>query len=477
MTAPITFLDGYQRKLFDILEEFFLRATGKYANEFATIATFSQEIRRNAAQIGPRGERSFAWFESEILALYSQEGAEVFTASQSLGGMKLVLGGGSRFQESQLSSVLGSSLFSDTVLIPDPVMPWVEKARTEEAFARVLLLQSVHALLQLKPIVDARLGYPPIAVFPSWEKTLEDKDPVTLAGQSQLVADVMSQCTGDCLETIDDVLSFVTSFPERFLEAVDANHLLVGPDGPLDEPVLLALARYSEHLRTWRSKEWMAMYDAAPIPLQVLNCVMERLGPMFHAMENADSIRAHPLLALEQHAHYFKIASGANSARLENLRLLDPRTRILVDAVSTKRLEWLGRISVEDLVALRMDNQNVEFRKKLQGVISRLHDSTLKDIDTVAAEVSHEISTTFVDHARAQRRLQEKYNRTHGQTLLSAVAAVGVAMIPSLAPFLGAVAPFALAAKYGNDKLAELAERKTLSRSLFGVLASINGGQ
>jgi hypothetical protein len=62
--------------------------------------------------------------------------------------MRLVLGGGSRFQRSQLDSVLTAVLYSDTVLVPDPVMPWLERDRREERFRHVLLLKAVHTLLQ-----------------------------------------------------------------------------------------------------------------------------------------------------------------------------------------------------------------------------------------------------------------------------------------------------------------------------------------
>jgi hypothetical protein len=56
--------------------------------------------------------------------------------------------------------VSSSVLCSDTVLNPDPVLPWVESDRREERFGHVLLIQAVHALLQLKPLIDADLAQP-----------------------------------------------------------------------------------------------------------------------------------------------------------------------------------------------------------------------------------------------------------------------------------------------------------------------------
>jgi hypothetical protein len=47
--------------------------------------------------------------------------------------MKLVLGGSSRFLESQLNAVRQLLLYADTVLIPDPILPWIEVDRSEES--------------------------------------------------------------------------------------------------------------------------------------------------------------------------------------------------------------------------------------------------------------------------------------------------------------------------------------------------------
>ena len=152
--------------------------------------------------------------------------------------------------------------------------------------------------------------------------------------------------------------------------------------------------------------------------------------------------------------------------------MLDPRTRALLDTLGSRRLRWLGSLSIETLARLRENNENVDFRRRLQGVLARLHDSTLGNVDKVAAEICHELTSAIADHEKQQRRLQEKYNRIHGQTAVLAAAAAVAALIPALAPFLGIAAPFALAAKYGRDKIEEIAENRTLTQSLMGVLAT-----
>jgi hypothetical protein len=469
MQDPIKMLAAYQHNLFQRLDEFFVRATGKTASNFSTIEAFDDVIRSNAHKIGSRGEAAFQYLDEELQTFYAREGANAFRYAQQLGGMKLVLGGSSRFGSSHFNSVSASVLYSDTVLIPDPIMPWLERDRTEEKFRHVLLLKAVHALLCLKPLVDADLQYPAVFVFPSWEKSLEDRDEYTQQAISQLIADVFSHFLEEPLKSLDEVGDYATRNPDQFLAAVDAHRLLVAPGGPVDERLVDALDRYQRHVKTWRSQEWLSRYESFPPHLRVLNAVSERLSPQYHLIENAEEVASHPLLCLEQQAHYFKLVSATNSARLEKFGVLDPRTRSLVDAFGSDRLHWLGHVPIHSLARLRQDNENVRFRKRLRDALGRLHDSMLSNVDKVAAEICHELASMIADHEKQLRSVQSKYNRLHGQTAVLAVAAASVALMPALAPFLGTAVPLALAVKYGKDKLDELAEKRTLTQSLVGV--------
>ncbi len=471
MTDPIKNTVEYGRELFAHLEEFFSRATGKSTANFATIETFGDVIRASASEIASRGEAAFRWLDTEVRAFYARRGGDAFKDAKQLGGMSLVLGGSSRFHRSQLNSVSTAVLYSDRVLIPDPVMPWLERDRTEERFRHVLLLQTVHALLQLKPLVDADLPYPPVVVFPSWEKLLEERDAQTQEGISQLLTDVLSSSLGESLVGLEEVVDFADRYSERFCEAVDRNRLFVAPEGPVNEPLEEALRRYEGEMATWRSREWLDVYGRLPIHRRVLNGVSERVAPVYHLLENAQEFGGHPLMCLEQHAHYFRLVSHTSSARLARLGVLDSRTIALVDALGSRRLRWLGGIPVDTLAKLRLDNENVAFRERLSASVGRLHESVLDDVDRVAAEVCHDIEGAIAEYEKALRFVQDKYNRAHGKTAVLAVAAMGAALMPALAPLLGSAVPLALAAKYGHDKVAELAEKRALTQSLVGVLA------
>jgi hypothetical protein len=145
----------------------------------------------------------------------------------------------------------------------------------------------------------------------------------------------------------------------------------------------------------------------------------------------------------------------------------------MIQALASQRLSWLSGVAPSILAELRMNNENATFRSRLQNAMSRLQESQLTDVDKVTAEVCHEIDTAILEHDRDVRAIAKKFQRAHGQTLVTAVGAAGAALIPSLAPFLGVAAPLAVAAKYGADKIAERAEKQAVTKSLIGVLASV----
>jgi hypothetical protein len=174
------------------------------------------------------------------------------------------MGGSSRFKRSQLDAVATAALYSDTVLLPDPVMPWLETDRSEEQFRHVLLLEAVHALLQLKPLVDADLPYPAVVVFPSWEKSLEERDDETQRRLVGLLTEVVACVMGEDPAGFGGIVAFTDRHAERFCKAVDRNRLFVAPGGPIDEPLAKAMDRYERELTTWRTQEWLDAYHRLP---------------------------------------------------------------------------------------------------------------------------------------------------------------------------------------------------------------------
>ena len=130
----------YQNKYFEILTDFFVSFTGKLPHKFASLDGFSEAVRRIPDEFKGNSKReaecfnAFLKLESDLRSFYSQESANAYLCAKNIDACKLNLGGSSSFLKSHLHATRKSLLFADIVLIPDPIMPWIEHERTEERF-------------------------------------------------------------------------------------------------------------------------------------------------------------------------------------------------------------------------------------------------------------------------------------------------------------------------------------------------------
>ncbi|MEK6280777.1 MAG: hypothetical protein AABN95_10525 [Acidobacteriota bacterium] len=267
-----------QQEFFNILEEFFQRATGTSAEDFAALSNFPETIRKNAEKLGKRGESAWRWGVDALNGYYQRHQFDNFKEARSYGGMKVVLGGGSRFLTTQLEAVRKMLLYTDTILIPDPVYPWLEVERTEEKFRHVNMLQNVFTLLHLKPLVDADLTYPAIFVFQSWEKGLEKNDETTLAGIENLITSFFSHYTGNGFRDVSEVLEYARRSQPEFLQTVERNKLFIPPEGRPGQEITEAIKQYRENLNVWRSPEALEVYGRLADGELVWNGIYETFG-------------------------------------------------------------------------------------------------------------------------------------------------------------------------------------------------------
>src|SRR5260370_39133114 len=119
-----------------------------------------------------------------------------------------------------------STLFPYTTLFRSP---WLEMPRAEERFPAVEFLQAAFNLLQLKPLVDVDLAYPAIFVFPSWEKTLENKDSRTQTNIETLTCGVLSKKVGKKFERLGQLFAYAKEHENEFLGALEQSRIFLGP--------------------------------------------------------------------------------------------------------------------------------------------------------------------------------------------------------------------------------------------------------
>ena len=116
-----------QREFFSILGEFFSKLTGrKRAADFATSETFFDVMKSSGVKLGKNHASAFDYLADSLEKFYAASWPARPATARGQGGVKLVLGGGQRFPGTAAKSVQSMLLYADTILIPDPVLPWLE---------------------------------------------------------------------------------------------------------------------------------------------------------------------------------------------------------------------------------------------------------------------------------------------------------------------------------------------------------------
>jgi hypothetical protein len=471
--------DG-QRDLFGLFEEAFAAITGRTYDAFPSEIELAAAARDRATNEPSAMTRSFERAIERLGAFYQAHAHALWAHAQEIGGLKLVLGGQRMFGPSALGGVRKMALYADTQLVPDPVFPFFEK-RLDLKTQFVDLLRQLYYVLELSPLVKARLPVPPVVVFPSFEKLLEDRDVQTQVGIFELVGQTVGAACGVELKSVGDVTDFVRAEPDRFVEGVMREQLFLPPGVAPGEitDARAAVGRYLAELAEYRTGESVQRLEKLPLAAQLLTGIAERFGPQYHLLENARELGAQPMLTQKSHWHYFQKASGAAALELHRKDILSAESMQVLQALQDQRLAWLANVPVPILAELLANQENLAFRKEMSDHVKTLSGAGPAELDRVVREVCHGIETMVQKHQKTIREIEAKYAGKYSVTWLTGgtgTALGAAAMFLPMLSALGPVAPLAaaagLAGKLAIDKLNEVQEVRLARSSLLGVLAA-----
>jgi len=460
-----------QKEFFEILDEFFRRATGGPAEEFAPLDSFDETIQAQAERLNPRAPQALMFVHEALDSFYKRFAAHLYAEAKSLGGLKLVLGGTSRVGKSQLETVRKMLLYADSILIPDPILPWIESAREEERFRSVQLLEAAFFLLHFKPLIEADLPHIPIVIFPSFEKSLEERDATTLARMNKLFTGVLSDFLGHQFETFEQLRGFVTTRQDDFMRKVDEQKLFVGPGGYVGQPLREALDLYEAEIKHWRSESYQKTMGELPKGALLLVALVERLAPHYHLLENARELSSCPLIALQAHWHYFSQISRFFATQLQAQGSLDVHAMNAMDLMQKPQQKWLGGIPFAHLADLLSNRENERFRLRLGELVSELRKASVANLNRIVPEVCEGLVSLSKEHDADIQAIQEKYKSRYGDGGVAAYVTGGATYMQMLAPSTRIPDQ----SKADQLRLDEVPERKEKqndpANSLLGIMA------
>ncbi len=471
MSDPITKrLRTYQEELFDAFDEFFRAVSGATPDSFrgfsdlsvSTWSTFAARFNKAALKL-----------ESRLVPLYNEQRHRQFNDAAALGGVKMVLGGGSRFYGTQREAVLRTALYADTILVPDPVYAWLEIKRQDVRSVAFEVFKTVHSLLLLRPLVNTSSETMPIVLFPSFEKALEHNDSTTQQAMNELVTAYLNAGLNGSFASMAEVLDAAKKSGEHFIEAVSAAHLYIprGHDTAPDD-VRDSIREYRDDVLAHRVGQERELVEGLNDAEVLALAIFESVAPQFHLFENSTTLAAQPLMCFPNHWHYFQTLSAGVHSELSKSGLISGKTIALVQALQRERFGWLSGVTVDQLASLRETSEFRDFRSTLDTCASALGEVQITDIDRVGTEVASALGALLDKHDEKARGLVEQFKTKHSKTAVMAGAAAAVTLLPALASVISGVGAFGVLTRYIFDKIDERKEKTALTRSMIGVLAS-----
>jgi hypothetical protein len=464
-----------QRTYFDLLEDFFAAATGEFPGAVSAdvikdlmITRIRHDSESFAREVNSVADRLQGFYQTNTNA--------ILESAKSMGGVKLVLGGGSGFGRTHEASVRKMLLYSDSVLIPDPIGRFFETDRFDQAVHLQMAMDAYH-LLKLRPLVVADLPNPALVVFPSLERLLEDHDEAIRVGIEHLIVSAVNASCGASLSSFEDVFAFARSHEEEFLAGAAVAHLIIAPGADVaaaDNPRRM-IREYLQGLQGRRDPRYLAQLNTQPAGVIGALLLSERLSRQFHLLDNARSFDAQPMVANPAQWHYYELAVRSELEELARENIMSPGAFTTLRSIQDPNLKWLGDIPSEMIADLLERGENHEFRRRLQGFTQQLHSIAPEDLERTTKEVMFGLNALIAEHQSEILDIQRRYEPKYKTALLIGIVSVAT-FLPALAPLTGPAVPLlasgSVAVAYLRDKLQERAERRRARSSLLGVLAA-----
>jgi hypothetical protein len=459
-------LKNYNLELFARMDDAFCILTDCAATSYSNLEEFHEEFQKS--KYGKDRLRIFSRKINQLFGFYQEEALHKEVAIPQYSG-NFVLSG-QRFYRETLSSVSSMALYTDSILIPDPILPWLERDRTEESSPNAEMFDNLFHVLQLAPLISPDIPGTPVALFPTWSKTREMYSAVEQWQMDQAVAKFFSHFLECDFVDIGDVQEFCRIEKKRFREKI-AQHNLFQPFGgtgdmtnlDIETAVSLQRKNYNEN----RSPEFAEQLAALSDEFLIFLNIRERLNPVHQLVAQCTEFGGQPMSWLPAQWYFLKkYFEGLGGHELDN------ETRTTLEALDDPSLRWLSNVPIDVLARLRREGANSEFRTRLHGAIEELAESRRSNSKACVHQVSRTLHSMVTEHQLEIEKITEKYQNKYKQIAVTGWTGVAATFMPATLPIWAAVVPGTLFTKYVNDKLSERFEVRKAKGSLLGVLAA-----
>lgn len=466
----------YLEEYFAILEEFFKNLTGKTPANFSSfqelpLATreFFQSMLQNIGSSQKRLD-TLKDLEKKLLIFYAKNGKKLDRVAQEITGFKLCHPGNSHIGLIQYRAIKVGLFWADSVVISDPIYPWIKDNKKNDKHRLPNILQECFALLKLKRLFlqskDSHLIwiYPSvIPLEPDEEKEKENKEK-----QEVLIADFFNSYINKNIYAYAEIEKFLEEQADYFLKRVHQKGLFMVKGGNQDDTQEEILKRYKQEVANSIGTAGAQKAAALPPEQIIFKEISDRLAGLLDFIEEARSLNAHPVLADEIIIQYFSLVRNMTLRKLVIGKIFKRDELIDFKTIGTLFSKFPGDFPNKLLISQRKNKNIVPLRNSLAELALSLSE---KQFDNDKISIAGDIEN--------MSKLLKEYSLEFQDMMLESSAVslridsidldkVCLKFIPAVAPLIGVKVPFIKAEKYFIENLEDLKFNRYSAGSMLG---------
>lgn len=354
-------------------------------------------------------------------------------------------------------------LYFDTIIIPDPILRIITLPAPDKTKCHYLIKYAINQLHN-KEVYLSDVN-PPIALL------IPDKE---LVGNSKLNFSELTQ-----YGNIDSIIILNSLFDVK-LDSVDEAQKFLSKFKNIDEvykeinkPELIWWDEYSPkdilaQLESVKKSGLMGLnkndfpYDVND-PRYLFFQLTGRLMQINDVLVRSDEINASPLISAPVSFHWLKIKILENQKVFLNNNYKNINLGVTNSLLSEDK-EWLGNITLENLISVRRNGFISSFRKEISSEIEMLGNVSIPDLEKISSQIDYNLSILFKKHQNELNDLQKQLCFDLSLKGTSFLMALTISLQPLIGNFLPA----------WSSIIGGLAGLSTLTEIINGVKEHIN---
>ena len=140
---------------------------------------------------------------------------------------------------------------------------------------------------------------------------------------------------------------------------------------------------------------------------------------------------------------------------------LDTEATAALQKINEPKRRWLGNVPVLNLVRLRLDGENADFRRRLKLSIAELHESSAKALNQVILKVSDKIASMLAEHDVEISAILESYRSKFQDPAVDGYITPAASLLATVSPRV----------RFGDPLSPEHGDPAESARSLLASLA------